>query len=135
MRKFQLPIAVIERTLYDKFPEEKFQRQISLAIGSVQLVVMRRIQQPRLCKFIVDKTIAAGVASKLLMLDCDSVFAFETIMSNAAVFRHFNDAICLNNILKLRFQLPFEPDHALLLAADVSNTSSISIAPLTGPRF
>jgi hypothetical protein len=134
MRPFLLPQRVADQTekaFKVEFPLEDYHHDFGLVIGSVRLEVLRHTKKP-IVKFLLDeKSIALDLAKKLLTLNSNSLFTFETIRTNAAVFLDFADAVCLKSILSLKKVIHFHPDHTLFLEKDVSETLPASIDLLT----
>lgn len=98
-------------------------------IGNVTYHIVPWRDESHPIKFILKKRAAAAVADRLAELGpVDTLFSLEVFekasiipsFADASITPSFADAASLEEILEVRADWPFQPEHSQVLAADVS---------------
>ena len=108
-------------------------RRLYRTIGSVTYCILPK---PNLVSLLLVKTIDPEIAGRLADLETvNEVFTLD-IYANGATIPSFSDAACLEDILDLGRDWPFQPKHVRMFAADVGtlrysshNADSRSLSP------
>jgi hypothetical protein len=90
-------------------------------IGNVTFLISLRRERPHVVNFIldVDEKIQEAVAERLAKLgSVDSLFTLK-IWKNVVLIPSFTNAASLEDILNVRDEWPFIPEHSEMLADDV----------------
>jgi hypothetical protein len=120
-----MPGGLRPLSLVDKQKKERASRTIDIAypprklyrtIGNVTFSIL---PTPNTVIYVLEKEIAPIVAARLANLETVNEIFNLDIRANAILINEFSDAVSLEEILVLRENRWFDPEHCKMLATDV----------------
>ena len=116
-----LAIQVAQNNLHTQNHAGDLTRRFYQTIGNVTFSISTRRERPHVVNFILEEKekIKEAVAERLAKLgSVESLFTLN-IWKNVVLIPSFTNAASLEDILNVRKESPFNPEHSEMLADDV----------------